>query len=270
MEEIRLSLPMLPGPKRKAPISRKQQSLPVLTRIPTRIRGPPLLVNKLSSAQLLRRDKTFASAKTAVGKALEDVYDGHVEVREWEIQNVIEQTNTFLYAIAHRINKNRHNLKFGEMQLAGPALNGLTTQHNYKHLLVYLPLKLKEFRLRGAYQGYTSIHTSRNPSYDRFQTIRSDSHKTLISPFKVSQAIHELMAHICQSVGRGAALPFLSNNSDYGEGAHQIVILLEDGIRLTIIPALYPRVLKKDEDGTIYVAKPYQFDKDPESDLLWR
>lgn len=272
MEEIRLSLPIIPSPTKKLSLSvpKKQQSLPVLKRIPTTVRGPPLLINKLSSAQRLRREKTFTSAKTEIGKALEQMYEEHIQVELHEIEHVVEQVNSFLYTISHRINKNRHNLKFGEPHLTGPAMNGLTTKYNYNELTAYFPLKFKDFRVKGAYQGYTCIHTNRNPSFDRFQTIRSDGHRNLISPMKISLALHELMTHLCQSLGRGSVLPFQSNNSQHGEGSHQIVILLEDGIRLTVIPSLHPKSLRRDEDGTIYIAKPYQYDQDPNSDTLWR
>lgn len=272
MEEIRLSLPIIPSPSKKLSLSlpKKQLSLPVLKRIPTSVRGPPLLINKLSSAQRLRREKTFTSAKTEIGKALQQMDEEHVHVEEHEVENVLEQVKTFLYTISHRINKNRHNLKFGEPYLTGPAINGLTTKYNYNELTVYFPLKFKDFRMKGSYQGYTCIHTNRNPSFDRFQTIRSEGHRNLISPMKISQALHELMTHLCQSVGRGSTLPFHSNNSVHGEGTHQIVILLEDGIRLTVIPSLHPKPLKRDEDGTIYITKPYHYDQDPESDTLWR
>ena len=270
MVEPRLRLPVIKSQARMSGLSYEPHTSPVLQRIPTRIRAPPLIVSRLSSAQRLRRDKTFASAATATSKALNDVYNEFLDVDESDIADVIEKTDSFLYTITHRINKNRHNLKFGEPYTGGPALTGLYNKNNYNHLFVYFPLKFKDFRLKEAFEGYTCIHTSRNPSYDRFQSIRSDSHRNLLSPVKIAVAIHELMTHICQSVGRGTVLPFHSNDSDYGEGTHQIVIILDEYIRLTVIPTLHQKRQRKDDDGTVFISKPYLFDKNPNSDTLWR
>ncbi|KAF6031099.1 hypothetical protein EB796_010575 [Bugula neritina] len=249
----------------------KPQTVPtVLPRIPTRIRGPPLIIGRLSSAQRLRRDKTFHSASTPVGKALVELEHEFLTVDDVQVGEVLDRVNSFIYTIAHRINKNRHNLKFGELYFSGPALNNLGTKLNFSHLNLYFPLKFKEFRLRDTHEGYTKIYLNRNPSYDRFQSIRSNSHKNLISPIKISAAIHEMMTHICQSVGRGTVLPFDDNPSSYGEGGYQVVVLLDDYIRLTVIPTLHIKLQKREVDETIIVAKPYLFDKDPESDTLWR
>lgn len=270
MVEPRIRLPPVMSQTKMRAVRYDPGNLPTLRRIPTRVRAPPLVVSKLSSAQRLRRDKTFASASTPVGRALNELSDDYLTVTGSQIGEVIEKTNSFLYTITHRINKNRHNLKFGEPFTSGPAITGLYNKHNYNHLTVYLPLKFKDFRLREPYEGYTCIHMSRNPSFDRFQSIRSESHRNLLSPMKIDVAIHELMTHICQSVGRGTVLPFHSNNSDYEEGTHHIVVILDENIRLTIVPALVQKCLKKDYDGTIYITKPYLFDKDPNSDTLWR
>lgn len=265
MAEPRIRLPIM-----HCKPSTSLPTLPVLQRIPTRVRAPPLVVSRLTSAQRLRRDKTFASASTAISKALDEFYDDYISIDPATIEDVIEKTNSFLYSITHRINKNRHNLKFSEPTMSGPVVTGLFHKHNYNQLTVYLPLKFKDFRLKDPYEGYTCIHTSRNPSFDRFQSIRSDSHRNLLSPMKINVAIHELMTHICQSIRRGVVLPFDSNNSDYEEGTHHIVVILDDFIRLTIVPALHQRGLKKDYDGTMFVTKPYLFDKEANSDTLWR
>lgn len=262
-------LPKIPKRNRKAKMQAPQYH-PLLERLPTRIRAPPLAVTQLTSAQRLRREKTFASATTAVGRALDEIDKDFLSVSMDDINDVLEKTNSFIYAITHRINKNRHNLKFGIPYYSGPADDGLYTTQNYNRMNLYLPMKLKDVKIKDTLNGYSCVQMSRNPSYDRFHTIRSDNPKNYVSPFKVSQAIHELMSHICPSVGRGSVLPFFSNNSDYEEGTHQIVIILDDYIRLTVIPTVHPRVLKKDEDGTILIAKPYLFDHDPNTDTLWR
>ncbi|XP_067932722.1 uncharacterized protein [Watersipora subatra] len=269
MGEPRLHLPDIRSTSNLSGVRYEAETSPVLRRIPTRIRAPPLVVGRLSSAQKLRREKTFASASTAISKALDDLYHKHIHVDDAIIEDIIERTNSFLYTITHRINKNRHNLKFGELFMSGPAVTGLCNKHNYHHITIYFPLKFKDYKLRKAYEGYTSIHTSRNASFDRFQSIRSDAHKNLLSPLKISKAIHELMTHICQSIGRGVVQPFYTVDAE-GREKQSIVILLDDVVQLTVVPALQQRCLKKDEDGTLFVTKPYSFDKDPNSDTLWR
>lgn len=240
-----------------------------IERIPTRIRAPPLIVSKLTTAQRMRREKTFTSAKTAIAKALETTYDDLVEVPLSSVEEVLTTAEDFIHAIKYRINKNRHSLKFHEPFLGGETVTATVTKSSYKTLKLYMPLNFKDVRPRNAITGYTSIYMSRNPSYDRYQSIRTDGNRNLVSPLKVSKAVHEILTHICQSTGRGEVLPFHSNTSDYGEGNHQTVILLGD-IRLTAVPCISPKVAKRDEDGTLFVAVPYLFDEDPASDQLWR
>jgi len=242
----------------------------MLSRIPSRLRAPPLIVTSLDKQQRLKRERTFASATTAVGKALESLFNDLVTVPQDEIDLVIGKANDFIQQIKHRINKNRFNLKFWEPYISGPVTTNMETSINNKFVDLILPIKLQDFKQKPVSAGYTMIHMSRNPSYDRYEAIRSTGHKNLVSSYKISECIHELIAHICQSMDSVTVLPFNSNSSDYGEGTHQIVVLLSDGVRLTVLPVLIPKVLKKDQDGTLIVARPYQFDTDPNSDQLWR
>lgn len=242
-------------------------------RIPSRVRAPPLMINRLSSQQRLKREKTVVTPETELSKALESLYKEHIEVAEEEMERVLLEVEEFIHSIKYRIDKNRHNIKFEPAVIGGPIKEGTTTKSNYKHVVVYLPLKLKDIKLKQSNPGYTAIQVSRNPQYDRIASIRNEINKTLISPIKVTHAVHDIMTHVCQSTGRGEVLPFHCNPSEYGEGSHAVIInhigSMND-ITIKVIPTLYSTIAHKEDKGTILTAQPYHFDMEPDSDMLWR
>lgn len=213
--------------------------------IPSRVKAPPHAA--VTTEQRKRRERTFTTTKTNLGKALDQLYEKKVHVSTEQRAHVMELVDEFVNLIRRRINTNRHNLKFGDPLIAGCLLNGIYTQQDFKSFDVFLPIKFKEFRTKPAEGGCSLVIVSRNKKYDRYHSIRAHSTQNIISPERVEEAVCDIVCHISQNARLGVITrcDVITDNWTHAR------VELGNDVTVTIHPCIAPKMKVSETFGAM-------------------
>ncbi|CAH1797558.1 unnamed protein product [Owenia fusiformis] len=226
-------------------------------------------------------EATYYPEPTILRDALETFYEDVVHIDPDLVKKTRRICKHFMFFMFNRIKRNRHNVYFDEPIFTGSIFNELQCT-SLEKAVVMLPIRIEKLKVQRTEPGYVvaplRIHRSQLEDEqglpNTWKRTRSED-GLYISPLAVLRVVHEIFTRFVtvpdnMGISNVELMPL-------EETPGRVVVVLNGAIYVNIIPAIYPNKdiekesnSKRDTTELFFVTRPYDFDENAQSDMLWR